>query len=209
MKFFAAAIRCLPRCGLVVMLAGLLVAGAAGAFEQIEAENFAKQDFVFPDDISGAEMHLLFLGIAKDQDNGTWQGEELIRWHRALLDADALPESVRAWHFPVMESPPFFVKGVIRRAIAKSYVDLVPSEQGAVLYVKDLQRFAELAGLPADGQPTVLAWTPADGVLAAWRGTVSESAVTEIEALLNPVDERQATDKSATVPAAAASADGA
>ncbi|MBT8422700.1 MAG: hypothetical protein HKN56_02065 [Gammaproteobacteria bacterium] len=169
----------IARAGMAVVLLSLTI--SAVAFERVEAVNFAKQDFVFPDDIQGDGTHLVFLGIAKDQDNGTWQGEELIRWHQSLLEADALPDEVLAWHFAVMESPPFFVKGLIRRAIGETYEGLIPPEQGAVLYIKRLQSFAESAGLPIDGQPTILAYSADAGVTATWRGEVNADTVAAIK----------------------------
>jgi len=170
----------------LMLVVAVTLSSPLAAFERVKADNFAKADFVFPDDIDGDGINLLFLGIATGQDNGTWQGEELVRWHRALIDADALTAGTRAWHFAVMESPPFFVKGVIRRAIAKSYVGLMPPEQGAVLFIDDLQSFAEAAGLPVDGQPTIVAWQADQGVLATWRGEVNEAGLASIDALLNP-----------------------
>jgi len=164
------------------MLLTLMV--PAAALERVEAVNFAKQDFVFPDDIQGEGTHLLFLGVAIDQDNGTWQGEELIRWHRALESANALPDDVSAWHFAVMEGLPFFVKGIVRRAIGKTYEGLIPPDRGAVLYIKDIEAFAASAAIPLDGQPTILAYTVGDGIVASWRGEVSDESIAGIGELL-------------------------
>lgn len=169
---------------LAAVVAAVLMALPAAALEQVETKNFAKDKFVFPDDIQGEGVHLVFLGIAKDQDNGTWQGEELIRWHRALLDTDAIPEATLAWHFAVMESPPFFVKGLIRNAIGETYEGLIPPEQGAVLYIKDLQAFAAAADVPLDGQPTIVAYESGRGVTGTWRGEVSEAGLAAIGAHL-------------------------
>jgi hypothetical protein len=157
-------------------------ANSAAAFEVVEAKNFAKQDFVFPAAIQGSELQLLFLGIAKDQDNGTYQGAELIKWHKALITAGVDAQKHRFWHFPVIENPPFFVKGLIRRGIAKDYAELLPPEQGAVLFVEDIQRFAEAADVPLDGMPTVVIYSEQQGVVALYRGEVTDSAVTEIAA---------------------------
>ncbi len=162
----------------------IFAASVAGAFEEVTAKNFAKGEFEFPADIRGAESHLLFLGIATDQDNGTWQGKELIRWHKALLAAGVDPDVTRFWHFPVIENPPFFVKGLIRRGIAKDYVDLLPPEQGAVLFVDDAQAFAAAAGLELNGQPTVMIYRPGQGVLAVQRGEVRAEAIAELADLL-------------------------
>ena len=167
------------------MLASALLvclATSAVAFETVDAKNFAGKSFEFPEDIQGGALHLLFLGIAKDQDNGTWQGEELVKWHKALIAAGVDGTTNKFWHFPVIENPPFFVKGLIRRGIAKDYADLLPPEQGAVLFVKDIQRFADAADVPLDGQPTVLIYSEEQGVVGVYRGEATDPAVAEAAA---------------------------
>ena len=188
-------LRMMKHASALVAAALLTLTAPASAFQQVETKNFAKEDFAFPEDIRGEGTHLVFLGIAKDQDNGTWQGEELIRWHRALLDAGALPDGVLAWHFAVMESPPFFVKGLIRNAIGETYEGLIPPEQGAVLYIKDLQAFADAADLPLDGQPTIVAYSPDTGVTGTWRGEVSEEGLAAIAAQLQHPDQKLDADQ--------------
>lgn len=157
---------------------------AGMAFETVEAENFAGDDIVFPAAVQGGGVHLLFLGIAQDQDNGTYQSAELIKWQNALADAGVNPQATRYWHFSVIENPPFFVKGLIRRGIAKEYRDLLPPEQGAVLFVDDVNQFTERANLPLDGKPTVAIYSEQDGVIKYYRGEVSAAAVSELMAVL-------------------------
>jgi hypothetical protein len=161
----------------VLLLCGL---STAHAFEQVEAKSFAGDGFVFPDQVSGSAVHLLFLSIATDQDNGTAQGDALIEWHKALNEAGAINAKVLAWHFPVIENPPFFVKGLIRRGIAKSYAELLPPEQGAVLFVKNIQRFADAAGVEFDGQPTLMLYTEGRQIIGVYRGDVNDADVAEI-----------------------------
>ncbi len=164
---------------------------SAQAFEQVEAKSFAGDNFVFPDDVRGSAVHVVFLGIALDQDNGTAQGDALIAWHKALNDAGAMHADVLPWHFPVIENPPFFVKGLIRRGIAKTYVGLLPPEQGAVLFVKNIQRFADVAGVEFDGRPTVILYTEDRQVLAVYRGEVNDADVAEISLQLALPDDQQ------------------
>lgn len=165
------------------LLVSLPLAGAV-AFERVETENFAGDDFVFPTGIAGPGVHLVFLANGLDQDNGEYQGDELIRWHKALDEAGLLGAGVTPWHFAAMENPPFFVKGVIRRGIAKNYADLLPPEQGAVLYIKDMAKFAAAAGVPADGKPTLIVYTPADGAVATVRGDVSPEGIEAVRMAL-------------------------
>jgi len=170
----------------VAALLLMYLAAPVVAFEPVEAKNFAGKSFLFPEAIQGAPSHLLFLGIAKDQDNGTWQGEELIKWHKALIAAGVDAASTKFWHFPVIENPPFFVKGLIRRGIAKDYADLLPPEQGAVLFVKDIQRFADAAEVPLDGQPTVAIYREGEGVVAIYRGEATDAMVVEVAGKVLP-----------------------
>ncbi len=158
----------------------LFMSVSATAFQTVDAKDFAGNSFVFPESVQGARQHLLFLGIARDQDNGTWQGKALIAWHKALIDGGVDATQTRFWHFPVIENPPFFVKGLIRRGIAKDYEGLLPPEQGAVLFVKDIQRFADAANVLLDGQPTVVIYSESQGALAVYRGEATDAVVQEI-----------------------------
>jgi hypothetical protein len=152
----------------------------AHALDQVEAKNFAGDKFVFPDAIQGASVNVVFLAISVDQDNGTEQDEVLNEWQKALSDAGVFNADVLLWRFPVIENPPFFVKGIIRRAIAKSYADLVPPEQGAVLFVKDIQGFSDAAGVELDGRPTVILLSEQQQVIQVYRGEVNDADVSSI-----------------------------
>lgn len=183
-------------CWLVLCVLALPVSAAP---EQVTTVNFAKDEFVFPDDIRGSGQQLVFLGMATNQDNGAYQGETLIEWQQALTDAAVLPERATAWHFSVMDNVPFFVKGIVRRGIAKTYRDVLAPQHGAVLYVKDLERFAAAAGLPLDGEPTVALYDPQQGLTEVFRGPVSPAGIAAVEAAL----------RAAAVPASAAPVDAA
>lgn len=171
---------------IVILLAGV-VALPAIAFEQVEAETFGKRDFVFPQDIGNAGPDLLFLSMATDQDNGEYQNKVLLDWHKALQSRGVIPDRAMPWHFPIMESPPFFVKGLIKRGIAKSFSGLLPEHQGAVLFIDDLDTFATAANIPADGQATIVVY--ADGMVQeVFKGELTEQGVSEIIAALDRLD---------------------
>lgn len=169
-----------PSVSLLLIAAALSLNPVAGAFERVEAENFAKGSFVFPDDIRDDGPNLLFLSIATDQKNGEYQGDALMVWHEALEERSIIPELARPWHFPVMESPPFFVRGLIRRGIAASFQGKLPPEQGAVLFIDDLNAFAGAAGgWVVDGEPTLVLFKD-NKIRAVFKGQMTPAGIDEI-----------------------------
>jgi hypothetical protein len=136
----------------------------APSFLRVESKTFDKEKFVFPDNFAAPELNIVFLGMNADREDGEYQQKVLLDWHAALAAQGAFDANTLAYHFQALESPPFFVKGIIRNAIAESYEDKVPMSQAGVLYVKDLEVFAASAGLQPDGQATIVLVTP-DGAL--------------------------------------------
>jgi len=158
----------------------LSMANDLGTFERVETKTFDKQKFVFPDDVRGTRLNILFLAMSADQDNGMHQQEALLEWHAALDERGVFSAAVMPYHFPVLAGPPFFVKGMIRGAMRDSYEGKVPLDQAAVLFVDDLVEFAAAAMLPLDGQPTIVI-ASADAIpLKAFKGEVSPEVADEI-----------------------------
>ncbi|MFW2404417.1 MAG: hypothetical protein ACN4GT_06590 [Gammaproteobacteria bacterium] len=158
------------------LLLAATVAGA-GQFETVKAKTFDKNKFVFPTDVRGSRLNVLFLAMSSDQDNGIYQQDLLLEWQAQLDERDVFSEEVVAYHFPVLAGPPFFVKGIISRALSKSYDGKVPPDQSGVLFVKDLEAFAASADLPLDGEPTIVI-ADADGKpLQAFKGEATFDAV--------------------------------
>jgi hypothetical protein len=83
-----------------------------------------------------------------------------------------------------MESPPFFVKGLIRGAMADSYEGVVPSDKSGVLFVDELPTFASKAGLTLDTEPTIIVVDGSGKVLSELKGGVSEEALIKLFAML-------------------------
>ncbi|MBT8444634.1 MAG: hypothetical protein KJO13_07800, partial [Gammaproteobacteria bacterium] len=157
-----------------LLLTSLLLLAAtvvgAGEFETIKAKTFDKKKFVFPTDVRGSRLNVLFLAISADQDNGIYQQDLLLEWQAQLDQRDVFSEEVVAYHFPVLAGPPFFVKGIISRALKKSYDGKVPLDQAGVLFIDDLESFAAAADLSLDGEPTIVI-ADADGKpLQAFKG---------------------------------------
>jgi hypothetical protein len=174
---------------LTSLLLLLATIAGAGEFVTVKAKTFDKKKFVFPSDVRGSRLNVLFLAISADQDNGIYQQDLLLEWQAQLDQRGVFSEEVVAYHFPVLSGPPFFVKGIIRRALSKSYVGKVPLDQAGVLFVDDLESFAAAAELPLDGQPTIVI-ADADGKpLQAFKG---EATLDGVGALMTAIVELRA-----------------
>jgi len=165
---------------LVACLAvGLFVtASAAGErFLTVEAKTFDDKAFVFPADLRGARLNVLFLSMTNDMEKGEYLERAMLDWQEALDARDALGDGVMGWHFPVLSGPPFFVRGMITRGMRKSYDGKVPLDQAGVLFVDDLDAFAAAAGLVVDDRPTIVITTADVRLLQTFKGDVTpESA---------------------------------
>ncbi len=156
------------------------VAEYPGVFEVIKTKTFDKEKFIFPDDLKGRQLNILFLGMSKDRENGEVQQQALLVWHKALAEKGIFSERTMPYHFPVMENPPFFVKGIIRGAMSDAYVGTVPLNQCGVLFVDDLTAFAKQAKLPLDEEPTIVL-TSSDGMpLVAFKGDYSDDKLADV-----------------------------
>lgn len=164
---------------LIAITVSAPVTGAAG-FERVKTKTFDKKSFVFPDDIRGNKLNILFLAMSADQDNGMYQQEALLEWHAALEARGVFSDDVVPYHFPVLSGPPFFVRGMIRSGMRDSYEGKVPLDRAAVLFVDDLDAFAAAAELVLDGRPTIVI-TSADALpLRSFKGEVSAQGAEEV-----------------------------
>jgi len=161
---------------LVLLQATTPAVAASESFQRIESETLAGQPFVFPDDLRAAKLNIVMLAISEEQENGSWQGDALLEWYAALEKAGLLSNDVMAWHLSVLKVP-FFVKGLVRGGMAKSYKGKVPLDQAAALFVKDVGKFAESAGIELDGQPTIILVSPAGEMLYRFKGVVSDAQI--------------------------------
>jgi len=158
--------------------------GGLGSFERVKAKTFDKEKFVFPDDVRGTELNIIFLSMGVDRESGEAQQLELLDWHDALAERGLFSDAVMPYHFPVLAGVPFFVKGMIAGAMAETYEGRVPLDQAGLLFIKDLDEFAASAGLVADGQATIVIATADATPLQFFKGEVSERGVDEIVAAI-------------------------
>jgi hypothetical protein len=160
---------------------GLVVVNASeyGSFQQIETETFDKEEFVFPDNFKGAALNVIFLSMSEDQDNGQYQGEVLLDWQAALDERNFFSDQIVGYHFAVIKAP-FFIKGVIRNAMRENYEDKVPLDQSGILFISDLEEFADAAGLAIDNQATIVFVSPDGELLQVFKGEASEQSLDEL-----------------------------
>ena len=180
----------MQRLALFLLLGGWLLpppaaADEAGAaFQTVKAKTFSKEKFVFPAGLKGARVNVLFLAMSDERENGQYQQEALLAWQAALDERDVLSDDVVAYHSPVLESPPFFVKGIIRSAMRDAYEGKVSLDNAAILFVDDLERFAASAQLALDSRPTVVIATDDGRPLRAFKGEVSTQGVDDVVAAI-------------------------
>ena len=155
-----------------------------GTFLTVKAKTFSKDKFTFPASLKGERLNVLFLAMSGDRDNGQYQQEALLDWQIALESRGAFADGVVAYHFPVLENPPFFVKGIIASAMRDSYEGKIPLEQAGVLYVDDLEDFAAAVALELDDRPTVVIAAPDGRPLHSVKGEVSPEAVDSLMAAI-------------------------
>jgi hypothetical protein len=154
-------------------------------FETVKTKTFEKEKFLFPDDMRGNPVNIVFLAMSNTRESGEAQQLALLEWNAELEQAGAFSDQAMPYHFIVMESPPFFVKGMITRAMRDVYEGQVPLNQSAVIYVDDLVKFASAAGIEVDGQATVVIVSNEGAVLVQVKGDVSEVAVSDFLESLN------------------------
>ncbi len=181
---------------LMILIIGLVMSAPAGAgtehlasaaFAVVDTKTLDKEKFVFPDDVRGTQLNVLFLAMGADRENGTYQQDALLAWQTALADRGVFSDDVMAYHFPVMEGVPFFVKGIIAGAMRDLFDGKVPPDQVAVLFIKDLAAFAEAAGLVVDGEPTIVIATSDAKPLQSFKGEASPEGVDEIIAAIERI----------------------
>jgi hypothetical protein len=150
-----------------------------GVFQQIETETLDGEDFDFPSGLRAKSLNIVLLALSEEQENGTWQGEALVEWYAALDAKGLLNEDVMAWHFSFMKVP-FFVKGFVRRGMAKDYEGKIPLDQAGPIFIKDVPGFAAEAGIAMDGQPSIVLVQPDGKLLELFKGEATEENVAAV-----------------------------
>ena len=179
----------------IQLLAVICICGAVGiqqlsaqSFMEIEAETVGRSDFRFPHDALQSSAAVFGLAMSTSRENGEQQQEQLLQWQRIIDTRGLLPTGMPMYHFPVIESPPFFVRGLIRRGIRDVFRGKVDDQLAAVLFVDSTSIFASQAGIPLDSDATIVV-VNTDGSLRGYiKGEPSEVALAELQKLLTLPD---------------------
>lgn len=153
-----------------------------GSLQQYEASTVAGEDFIFPNDALDDEPVLFALAMGTTRESGEVQQQQLLQWDSEIKARNTPLETLRFYHFPIIEAPRF-IHGVIRRGIGKSYKDIVSEELAAVIFIKDTESFAEQAEIPLDDQATVVLVLPDNTVAGFVKGPFSLESMERLELL--------------------------
>ncbi|TVQ24469.1 MAG: hypothetical protein EA383_11105 [Spirochaetaceae bacterium] len=118
-------------------------------------------DFLAPSGLT-----LIALNLARTQENGEEQLEQVLQTHTRLATL-GITRSTPILHVNVIAGAPRLVHGLIRRGLAGEYREPVQREQIIVLFVDDVDEFAREVGVPVTMQPAWLAVRP-DGRVVWW-----------------------------------------
>jgi hypothetical protein len=168
------------------VVAPAIPADAVGdTFARVETKTFDKEKFVFPDDLTATRLNVVFLAMTKDQDTGEYLQNALIDWQTELERRNAISDGVMVWHFPVISGLPFFIKGIVTRAMRKEYEGKVPLDQAGVLFVDDIDEFAAAVGQIVDDRPTIVLATPDARPLQFFKGDVTPEGADEVASAIS------------------------
>ncbi|MDP7093832.1 MAG: hypothetical protein QF580_05320, partial [Gammaproteobacteria bacterium] len=142
------------------------------------------------------KLNIVFLSMSNTREAGERQGEMLKQWHAELEPLGLFSDQVVGYYFTVIKAP-FFVKGVIRRAMRDDYEGNIPLDQSGILFVKDMAKFADAAGLTIDDWPTIVLVAPDGQLLHALKGAPTEAAVDELMDATTPYTNLQTDTASA------------
>lgn len=173
--------KCLVLIALIVISLNLW----ATSFAEVKTKTADGNSFSFPDDALQKGPALFALAISKTRENGEEQQQALLEWQTYFNENPSVLAGLPVYHFPVIGSVPFFVKGAIRGGIAKTYAPLVGSDRIAVVFISDAETFFEQAGIPIDAEPTLALVAKNGTILGFLKGGVTEENLRKLEELVS------------------------
>jgi hypothetical protein len=162
----------------------ILHSHAAGQLPTVESETLDEKEFVFPKDLKGEKQDVLLLAMTETMENGTAQQELLLKWEAAIRESGGLPNNQSAYYFIVMESPPFFVKGFIRKDMKEKYGKTVSLDKLGILFIDDIKDFSKSTGLALDGEPTIVVASKTGEPKIVIKGAVTPEKLQQLKAAL-------------------------
>lgn len=176
----------LNRSNIIIMLLITMISVSnlfGGTFANVDAKTIDGQDFSFPDDAVSGGPVLFAIAMGTSRESGEVQQAQLIDWERYIRQQESALSSLPFYHFPIIEAPRF-VQGIIRKGIAKSYENIVPSDKAAVIFIKDTENFAAQARIPLDDQATVVLILPDKTIAGFVKGGPSGQSLSRLSELL-------------------------
>ncbi|NCB01093.1 MAG: hypothetical protein EOM67_02870 [Spirochaetia bacterium] len=168
----------------ITLMALLALPLFSATFEEVDAKTSGKDKIEFPKDALSKGSTIFALVLSNTREGGEEQQKLLLDWHTSLTGHPSFPKEVSIYHFPVIENPPGFVKGFIRKGLGETYEGVVEDDKVAVLFVKDAPKFATSAGIPFDDTATVVVVDNKGNVKGFAKGEVSSDKIRTILALL-------------------------
>ncbi|HLW21968.1 MAG TPA: hypothetical protein VKZ39_02160 [Sphaerochaetaceae bacterium] len=168
---------------IVILLSSTQLLMSGASFATVETKTLDGADFTFPDDALKTQITLFALALGTSRASGEMQQGHLLQWQRLLESDGGSLGKIPIYHFPVLDVPRF-IQGVVRRGIAKSYDELVPPDQGAILFLKQADEFASQAGIPIDDQATLAVVRSDRSIVGFVKGPPTTATYTELKSLL-------------------------
>lgn len=156
----------------------------SATFEKVDARTSGKDKIEFPKDILSSRKTIFAFVLSDSREGGETQQQHLLTWHKSLVTHPSFPQGVNIYHLPVIEDPPGFVKGFIRKGLGETYKGFVDDDKVAVLFVDDAASFATKAGLPFSNSATVVVVDNKGAVKGYATGEVTNEKLQSIIALL-------------------------
>ena len=167
-------------CLVIVSLISVFMMSAA-TFPSSEGKLFNDQAFTFPDDLVSDKHIVIALTLSSSRKNGEVQQEAFITWQQEL--AGLITEEM-IYHIVVIDGAPFFVRGAIRSGLAQSYETIIDPAQGGVLFLSKAQRLASQAGIPIDGEPTLVVLSAQNTIAGFVKGSYTQQRKEQLLELL-------------------------
>jgi hypothetical protein len=83
-----------------------------------------------------------------------------------------------------MESPPFFVKGFIRKDMKEKFSKSVALDRLGILFIDDIKEFSKTSGLAIDGEPTIVVASKTGEPKVVIKGAVTPEKLQQLKAAL-------------------------
>ncbi|MGE4583649.1 MAG: hypothetical protein AB7C91_03290 [Sphaerochaeta sp.] len=156
----------------------------AATFPTVEGKHFDGKAFQFPADLLDDRPLVIALTLSSSRKNGEQQQEELLLWHEGFKTQPSLIKGNPVYNLTIVGGAPFFVRGAIRKGIAEGYEPQLSGQEGGVVFLSDTRQFINDAGIPIDGQPTLVVVDPDGSIRGYVKGTYRQQNLQALSLLL-------------------------